>query len=73
LQALSRAQRWEEMAALVDDEMLDTYAVVGTHDEIAAKLSARFAGLATHLEFRMPVRGPADKARLRDLLAALRQ
>jgi probable F420-dependent oxidoreductase len=73
LQALSRAQRWEEMAAVVDDEMLDTYAVVGTHDEIAAKLSARFAGLATHLEFRMPVRGPADKARLRDLLAALRQ
>jgi probable F420-dependent oxidoreductase len=73
LQALSRAQRWEEMAALVDDEMLDTYAVVGTHDEIAAKLSARFAGLATHLEFRIPVTRPADKARLRDLLAALRQ
>jgi probable F420-dependent oxidoreductase len=73
LQALSRAQRWEEMPALVSDEMLDAYAVIGTHDEIAGKLKARFAGLATHLEFRVPVAGEGDKARLRGLLAALRQ
>jgi len=73
LQALSRGQRWEEMPALVDDEMLDAYAVIGTHDEIAAKLSARFAGLATHLEFRVPVTGEAEKAKLGDLLVGLRQ
>jgi probable F420-dependent oxidoreductase len=73
LQALSRAQRWEEMPGLVGDEMLDAYAVIGTHDEIAAKLKARFAGLATHLEFRIPVTGEAEKSRLRDLVAALRQ
>jgi probable F420-dependent oxidoreductase len=73
LQALSRAQRWDEMAALVDDEMLDAYAVIGTHDEIAAKLKARFAGLATHLEFRVPVTDEADKARLRELITSLRQ
>ena len=73
LQALSRAQRWEEMPALVNDEMLGAYAVIGTYDEIAAKLRARFAGLATHLEFRIPVTVEADKARLRDLLSALRQ
>jgi probable F420-dependent oxidoreductase len=73
LQALSRAQRWEEMPVLIDDEMLDAYAVIGTRDEIAGKLKARFAGLATHLEFRIPVTGDADNARLRDLLTALRQ
>jgi probable F420-dependent oxidoreductase len=73
LQTLSRAQRWEAMPGLVGDEMLGAYAVVGTHDEIAAKLKARYAGLATHLEFRLPVTGDADKSRLRDLLAALRQ
>ena len=73
LHELSRAQRWEEMPALVGDEMLDAYAVIGTYDEIADKLKARFAGLATHLEFRLPVTGNADKSRLRDLLAALRQ
>src|SRR5260370_41622435 len=40
LQGHARAQRWAEMAGLVSDEMLDTYAVIGTHDEIAAKLKA---------------------------------
>jgi probable F420-dependent oxidoreductase len=73
LQALSRVQRWEEMPALVDDQMLDAYAVIGTYDEIAEKLRARFAGLATHLEFRIPVASEADKSRLRDLLTSLRQ
>ena len=73
LQVLSRAQRWEEMPALVSDEMLDAYAVIGTYDEIAAKLKARFAGLATHLEFRTSITGEVDKVRLRELLTALRQ
>src|SRR5438105_8382106 len=41
LQGLSRAQRWEEMAGLVNDEMLEAYAVIAAHDELAAKLKAR--------------------------------
>ena len=73
LQELSRAQRWDEMAGLVDDAMLDTYAVIGTHDEIAAKLRARYRGLATHLEFTMPLGAPGDADRLRALLAELRR
>ena len=72
LQALARAQRWEEMPALVGDEMLDAYAVIGTHDEIAAKLRARYAGLATAIEFAIPVADAGDEARLRALLDALR-
>ena len=55
LQQLSRAQRWDEMAALVDDGMLDTYAVTGTYDEIAAKLRARYAGVATAIDFAIPL------------------
>lgn len=73
LQALSRAQRWDEMPALVDDDMLDAYAVIGTYNEIAAKLKTRFAGLATYLEFRIPVTSDADQSTLRDLLTSLRQ
>jgi len=72
LQGYSRARRWDEMAALVDDEMLDRYAVIGTYDEIAGKLNDRFAGVATHLDFAIPVAGEADKAVLRGLLASLR-
>jgi probable F420-dependent oxidoreductase len=72
LQNYSRAQRWDEMPGFIDDEMLDHYAVIGTYDEIAEKLNARFADVASHLEFAVPVGGEADKAALRGLLASLR-
>jgi probable F420-dependent oxidoreductase len=72
LQAYSRAQRWEEMPGFISDEMLDHYAVIGTHDEIAGKLNHRFGKVASHLEFAIPVAGEADKATLGDLLKRLR-
>jgi len=46
LNRLSKAGRWDEMAALVDDEVLETIAVVGARGEIAGKLRARLAGIA---------------------------
>jgi probable F420-dependent oxidoreductase len=73
LQALSRAQRWEEMPGLVSDAMLDTYAVIGTHGEIAAKLRARYAVLATHLEFTIPFVSPADADIARGVIAELKR
>jgi len=73
LQALARAQRWEEMPGLVGDAMLDAYVVIGTHDEIAAKLRKRYGALATHLEFTMPVASPADADTLRALVADLKR
>ena len=73
LQALSRAHRWEEMPALVDDSMLDAYAVTGTYDEIAAKLTARYGALATHLEFTMPLASPGDVGTMRGLVAELKR
>jgi probable F420-dependent oxidoreductase len=73
LQLLSRAQRWDEMAALVDDRMLDTYAVVGTHGEIAGKLHARYREVATAIDFAIPLADAADEARLREIATALRQ
>jgi len=72
LQSYSRAQRWEEMPGFISDEMLDHYAVIGTHDEIAGKLNHRFAKVASHLEFAIPVAGNADRATLGDLLKSLR-
>jgi probable F420-dependent oxidoreductase len=72
LQSYSRAQRWEEMPAFISDEMLDHYAVIGTHDEIAAKLKNRFASVASHLEFAIPVANDADRANLTALLDDLR-
>lgn len=44
--ALSKAGRWDEMADLIDDEILETIAVVGPRGSIAGKLRARLAGIA---------------------------
>jgi probable F420-dependent oxidoreductase len=46
LNRMSKASRWAEMADLIDDEVLETIAVVGPRREIAGKLKARLAGLA---------------------------
>ena len=46
LNRLSKQGRWDEMTDLVDDEVLESIAVVGPRREIAAKLRARFEGVA---------------------------
>ena len=46
LNRLSKRGCWDEMAGLVDDEMLETIAVVGPRHEIAAALERRLAGIA---------------------------
>lgn len=72
LNRLSREQRWQDMAALVDDEVLERYAVVGLHRDIVSKLRARYASVATLIEFSIPVRDDADAARLAEMVGALR-
>jgi probable F420-dependent oxidoreductase len=73
LQGHARAQRWEEMPGLVSDAMLDAYAVIGTYGQIAAKLRARYAGLATSLEFAIPLSDAGDEAVLCGLIESLRE
>ncbi len=72
LKHYSRAQRWEEMPALIDDEVLHEYACVGTYDEIADKLAARYGGLVSNVEFSIPVTGERDAETLRGMIARLR-
>lgn len=46
LNRMSKQNRWDEMTDLIDDEVLETIAVVGERHEIAAKLEARLEGIA---------------------------
>lgn len=46
LQRLAREDRWQEMATLVDDELIETIAVVGEPEEIAPKIVERLAGIS---------------------------
>jgi probable F420-dependent oxidoreductase len=70
--ALSKAHRWDELSALVDDEMLRTVATVGTHATIADQLRERYGTRVDRIEFSIPVVAAGDGDTLRDLLAAIR-
>lgn len=71
LHSMTREGKWDEMTALIDDELLDTMIPSGTYDEIGEVLLERYRGLATQITFPMPD-DPADDARVAEVIAALR-
>jgi len=48
--------------------VLETFAVLGTHAEIAEKLGRRFGDVVTSCEFSISVRNQADKERLAQIV-----
>ncbi|MEU7813550.1 TIGR03617 family F420-dependent LLM class oxidoreductase [Pseudonocardia sp. NPDC049154] len=64
---LSKAKRWEELPGLIDDDVLDRFAVIGTYDEIGRRLLDRFGGVVTDVEFSIAVRDDEDRATLAGL------
>lgn len=65
LRRLSREGRWEEMAALIDDDLLDAVVLRGDPAQVAARLRERYDGTADRVAMSTPG-GIAD-----DDLAAL--
>jgi probable F420-dependent oxidoreductase len=70
LHRLSKEGRWDVMATMIDDEMLDTFAVRGRPDEIAPMLTARFGDLVDRVAFNAPYR--AEPAAWAETLAGFR-
>jgi probable F420-dependent oxidoreductase len=54
LNALSKQGKWVEMGDLIDDDVLDTFAVVAEPDRVAAELKARFGGVVDRCSFYAP-------------------
>lgn len=69
LQALARQDRWKEMAALIDDDLIETIAVVGEPHEIAAQVRARLDGISNSVSL-VNNRAP-DPHHFAEIVAAL--
>lgn len=54
LRRLSREGRWDEMAALVDDDLLDAVVVRGDPAQVAQRLRQRFGGFADRVALSTP-------------------
>ncbi len=70
LRRLSREGRWDEMAALVDDDLLDAVVLRGDPATVAARLHERFDGFADRVALSTP--GGIDDADLAALVTEVR-
>ncbi len=72
LNALSKQGKWVEMGRLIDDEILNTFAVVGEPEQIAPELHRRYGDVIQRISFYAPYRSDPDRWRkvLADLKAA---
>jgi probable F420-dependent oxidoreductase len=61
LNTLSKRGEWVAMGDRIDDEMLDTFAVVGAPEEIPALMLARFGDLVDRIMFYAPYRSDPDR------------
>jgi len=59
LTALSKAGRWTEMDALVDDDMLAAFAIVAPPQQVPALLAERCAGVVNRVSFLVSQPSPA--------------
>ncbi len=56
LSALARRGAWGEMPAVIDDDMLTTFAIVAGDGDLARALQARYADLADRVTLYLPFR-----------------
>ncbi len=71
LNGLSKQGKWVEMGALIDDEMLNTFAVVERPDAVAAELTRRYGDVVDRLSFYAP--GQANAGQWSDVMNELKQ
>ncbi len=54
LNALTKRGGWDEIAGLIDDEILHTFAVVGTPEEAVEEVQRRYGDVATRITLATP-------------------
>lgn len=69
---LSKRQEWEELPALIDDDVLHQFVTVGTHADIGDRLLERYGDVVSDIEFSIAVRDDEDRQTLTDLARRFR-
>jgi hypothetical protein len=69
LNTLSKQGQWVEMGSLIDDEILNTFAVVGEPEAVAPELHKRYGDVIQRISFYAPYK--SDPVRWRKVLADL--
>lgn len=54
LSALAARNKWSEMATLITEEMIDTFAIVAPPDDVGQRALERYTGLVDRITFYLP-------------------
>jgi alkanesulfonate monooxygenase SsuD/methylene tetrahydromethanopterin reductase-like flavin-dependent oxidoreductase (luciferase family) len=73
LHQLSVEGKWQEMAGLISDDMLEEFAVIGLHDELVPKLRERWGGVLSTVFLGLPPGIREDEALVRKIVQELQQ
>ena len=63
LNTLSKQGKWVEMGSLIDDEILNTFAVVGEPEQVAPELHRRYGDVIQRISFYTPYQSSPDRWR----------
>src|SRR6059036_1574924 len=63
LNALSKQGEWVKMGELIDDEILQTFAVVAEPEGVGAELKRRYGGIVDRCSFYAPYKTEPDRWR----------
>ena len=61
LNSLSKQGEWRRMGELIDDEILNTFAVVGPPEQVAPELHRRFGDVVDRVSFYAPYRSDPER------------
>ena len=61
LNGLSKQGQWDEMGTLIDDDMLDTFAIVAEPEQIAPKMKERYGDVVDRISFYLPYRSDPER------------
>src|SRR6476659_5380955 len=61
LNAMSKQGKWVEMGGLIDDEILNTFAVVGEPERIAPELHRRYGDVIQRISFYAPYKSDPER------------
>lgn len=70
LNTLSKRGRWAEMGSLIDDGILETFAVVAPPEQVAPELARRYGDVVSRISFNAPMQG--DRDRWQAVMAAIK-
>jgi probable F420-dependent oxidoreductase len=61
LNALTKQGAWDKLSSVIDDEVLDTFAIIGTPEEAVAEVKRRYGDVGTRITLSVPDGADADR------------